>query len=204
MTETFKENRLQGFLRRLSSRPILFFGLMTVVLFIATAGIDVILDRVQRGPNWSDFAALSVILGFAVLFLLSSLGFILSLIPWTRPFMRWLLCDFWFRLFSWQGVRWTLAALAIFATLIALFYTEENWRGKHAWERCKAELEAKGVVLDWNAYIPPPVPDDQNVFAVPKMQEWFVGRGATELSRRLENPLTPLKLSVQRQLAYLP
>jgi hypothetical protein len=35
-------------------------------------------------------------------------------------------------------------------------------------------LEAKGEVLDWNAYIPPPVPDEQNIFKAPKMAEWFV------------------------------
>jgi hypothetical protein len=70
-------------------------------------------------------------------------------------------------------------------TLIALFYAEEDWRGKRAWEHCKRELEAKGEVLDWNQFIPPPVPDESNFFAAPKMQEWFVGRGETDLSKRL-------------------
>ena len=60
------------------------------------------------------------------------------------------------------------------ALLIALFYAEEDWRGKRAWEKCKRELEAKGEVLDWNAYIPPLVPDDQNIFKAPKMAKWFV------------------------------
>jgi hypothetical protein len=68
----------------------------------------------------------------------------------------------------WRILRRVLIGLAIFATLIAIFYTEENWRGKRAWEKCKRELEAKGVVLDWNAYIPPPVPDDQNFFKASK------------------------------------
>ena len=54
--------------------------------------------------------------------------------------------------------------MAILATLIAIFYAEEDWRGKHAWEKCKRELEAKGMVLDWEKFIPPPVPDDQNFF----------------------------------------
>jgi hypothetical protein len=76
--------------------------------------------------------------------------------------------------------------------LVALFYTEEDWRGKRAWENCKRDLKAKGEVLDWNAYIPPPVPDDQNFFKASKMQEWFVGRETTELSRRLANPKTAL------------
>src|ERR1035437_9452559 len=65
---------------------------------------------------------------------------------------------------GWRILRRILIGLAILATLIAIFYTEEDWRGKRAWENCKRELEAKGAVLDWNAYIPPPVPDDQNFF----------------------------------------
>ena len=64
--------------------------------------------------------------------------------------------------------RRVLVGLAIFATLIAIFYTEEDWRGKRAWENCKRELEAKGAVLDWNNFIPPPVPDDQNFFKASK------------------------------------
>jgi hypothetical protein len=67
-----------------------------------------------------------------------------------------------------------ILVLAGLVVLAALFYAEEDWRGKRAWEKCKAELEAKGEVLDWNAYIPPPVPDDQNFFKTPKMANWFV------------------------------
>ena len=65
---------------------------------------------------------------------------------------------------GWRILRRILIGLAILATLIAIFYAEEDWRGKRAWENCKRELEAKGAVLDWNKYIPPPVPDDQNFF----------------------------------------
>ena len=89
------------------------------------------------------------------------------------------------RFFSWRTLRRGLLVLAALITLVALFYTEENVRGKRAWEKCKRDLEAQGVVLNWDEYIPPPVPDDQNFFKAPKMREWFVGRGATELSKRL-------------------
>src|ERR1700690_492383 len=75
---------------------------------------------------------------------------------------------------GWRIPRRVLIALAVLATLIAIFYAEEDWRGKHAWENCKRELEAKGMVLDWDKFIPPPVPDDQNFFQAPKMTEWFV------------------------------
>ena len=69
--------------------------------------------------------------------------------------------------------RRVVFALAAVVTLLVLFYAEENWRGKRAWEQCRAELEAKGEVLDWNAYIPKPVPDDQNFMKVPLMDSWF-------------------------------
>jgi hypothetical protein len=65
---------------------------------------------------------------------------------------------------GWRIVRGIFIALAVLATLIALFYTEEDWRGKRAWENCKRELEAQGAVLDWNKFLPPSVPDDQNFF----------------------------------------
>ncbi|MGO8836670.1 MAG: hypothetical protein ACLQAH_02300 [Limisphaerales bacterium] len=69
---------------------------------------------------------------------------------------------------GWRMGRRALIGLAIFATLIAIFYTEEDWRGKRAWENCKRELEAKGMVLDWDKFIPPPLPDDQNFFKASK------------------------------------
>ncbi len=82
-------------------------------------------------------------------------------------------------------LRWTLLALAIWITLIGLFYTEENWRGKRAWEACKREAKAKGRELDWPKLIPPPVPDDQNFFKARNMQQWFTGRGGNTLSGKL-------------------
>src|SRR4051812_1885557 len=75
------------------------------------------------------------------------------------------------RVFS---LRVYLFLLACLATLIALFYAVENWRGKRAWETYRRELEAKGVKLDWAAYIPGPVPDEQNLFKAPKITEWFI------------------------------
>jgi len=100
--------------------------------------------------------------------------FIRRIISWLTPlvalerrFFRWL--------FTWQGIRRTLTGLAILATLAAIFYTEEDWRGKRAWENCKRDLEAKGEDLNWSDYIPAPVPDDQNFFtASPKIALRFV------------------------------
>jgi hypothetical protein len=71
-------------------------------------------------------------------------------------------------------LRRTVILLAGITAFIALFYAEENWRGKRAWENCNRELEAKGEILEWDKLMPPLVPDDQNFFMAPKMQEWFV------------------------------
>lgn len=65
---------------------------------------------------------------------------------------------------GWRLLRRILIALAVLATLVAAFYTEEDWRGKHDWEKCKAQLESQGVVLDWDKFIPPPVPEGQNFY----------------------------------------
>jgi hypothetical protein len=70
-------------------------------------------------------------------------------------------------------------------TLIAAFYAIEDWRGKRAWQECKRELQSRGVTIDWSLLAPPAVPDDQNFFKAPHMADWFVGRGATDLSKRL-------------------
>lgn len=86
--------------------------------------------------------------------------------------------------------RRILLALAALATLLAIFYTEENWRGKRAWQNYRHGLQAQGIVVDWAASIPPPVPDDQNILKAPKISEWFVKnapgmQSPNELSRHL-------------------
>jgi len=70
-------------------------------------------------------------------------------------------------LFSWRTLRRTLVALAGLLTLVALLITEENWRGKRAWDYYRQEWEAKGERFDLASVVPPPVPDEQNFFATP-------------------------------------
>ena len=52
-------------------------------------------------------------------------------------------------------------------TLIVLFYVEEDWRGARAWAATKAAWEAKGESLDPAKFVPPPIPDDENLAALP-------------------------------------
>ena len=119
-----------------------------LVFFIAIAGLiawfdlDAARRREHAPPYWQQC-------------LMAAAGATLALGLWM--FVR---CVF----ASWRNFRRLLVGLAIFATFVAIFYAEEDWRGKRAWENCKHELEAKGAVLDWDKFIPPSVPDDQNFF----------------------------------------
>lgn len=63
--------------------------------------------------------------------------------------------------------KWFLLSLACLAALIAGFYLVENTRGKLAWERFKAQQEAKGEKFDYRAFVPPQVPWEQNFAMTP-------------------------------------
>ena len=77
---------------------------------------------------------------------------------------------------GWRWPRRILITLAVLATLVAIFYAEEDWRGKHDWESYKHELEARGEKLDWQAFVPPAVPDDQNFFTAPIFTNMLDGK----------------------------
>jgi len=80
---------------------------------------------------------------------------------------------------SWGCLKFVLWTV----TLIVLFYVEEDWRGARAWAATKAEWEAKGESFDLNKLIPPPVPDDQNLAAIPlfKMEPAKDDKGNSDL-----------------------
>jgi hypothetical protein len=113
-------------------------------------------------------------------------------------FIRWLFCR--------RNLKRSLFGLACFATLIALLYAEEDWRGKHDWQKFKHEEEAKGEHFDFASMVPPPVPDDQNFALAPiwvesmkatlgpkNSRQWFGDRyaedGRTNFADRLYMPL---------------
>jgi hypothetical protein len=70
-------------------------------------------------------------------------------------------------LFSWRVIKRVLQGVAVIMGLVALFYLEEDWRGKHAWNKYRREWEAKGESFDFASFVPPPVPDDQNFALAP-------------------------------------
>jgi hypothetical protein len=81
-----------------------------------------------------------------------------------------------FRRFSRKVERvteWGLIGIVALKMAFLVFCIEESWRGPHVWENYKHELEAKGESFDWDAMIPPRVPDSQNFFSAPMMSEWF-------------------------------
>jgi hypothetical protein len=63
--------------------------------------------------------------------------------------------------------RWSAGTLAGLAGLTVLFYAEENWRGKRAWENYRLTAEARGERFSWATFATNTVPDDQNFFKAP-------------------------------------
>jgi len=70
---------------------------------------------------------------------------------------------------SWRYFIWLLAGLV----LIALFYAEENWRGKRAWQKYKRQMAARGEPLDPLSVVPPPVPMSENFAMTPMLAPLF-------------------------------
>lgn len=116
------------------------------------------------GKGWRGDSATSLRLSVALLLVWTTLLLLLLWIPFhalgRRAFWR-------------AALRQSLFAAAVLATLIALFYAEENWRGRRQWERFRAEWEAKGVKFSIAEVMPPPVPDDQNMAMHPLFKPVF-------------------------------
>lgn len=82
----------------------------------------------------------------------------------------------------------TVFLTAALLTLIASFYIIEDWRGRRAWERCQQELRAQGEKLDWAAYVPARVPDEQNFIKTPLLEAvGYRGRVDTNVWRPFAN-----------------
>ena len=76
----------------------------------------------------------------------------------------------WFKRLSVTGRCLVLVGVLLVA--ICALFGEENWRGRRAWAVCRRDLEAKGA-LDWQKFVPPAIPDDQNFAATPFLAPLF-------------------------------
>ena len=158
----------------LSARLVTLVGL-TGLMFLATLFC---LSRDQSPPPslpvvWAISIGIALVLSFS----------------WA--FIRWLCC--------WRNFKRFLFGLACFATLIALFYAEEDWRGKHAWEKFKRDWEAKGERFDVASVIPPAVPDDQNFALTPIMAstyEMYFDKAGHDLKPPNTNVVNRLRMTV--------
>lgn len=105
------------------------------------------------------------------------------------------------RLCCWRNFRRFLWGLAGLSVLMALFYAEENLRGKWAWEKFKREWEAKGEKFDLVSLAPPPVPDDQNFALSPIVAGGYrhaLNRNGRSIRPRKSNVANPLEMSLRR------
>jgi hypothetical protein len=88
--------------------------------------------------------------------------FLLALLFIIKPFQVLIR-----KLFCWRNIIRSLLVFALLILLVALFYVEEDCRGRWDWEIYKHEMEAKGEKLEFTDFVPAPVPDDQNFALTP-------------------------------------
>jgi len=151
------------------------FWIVIVLLFVVCLLLSLTMLADGRYPS-SVLTAATVISGAASLYL----------------FIRWL-CH-------WRTFKRFLFVTVCLATLIALFYAEENWRGRHAWEKYRQEQEAKGEKFSLKDFIPPLPPNDQNFATTPVIASCYesmidttgheVRPHLTNVVNRLEMPIT--------------
>lgn len=106
-------------------------------------------------------------------------------------FVRWLCC--------WRNLKRAVFSLAFLATLIALFYAEENWRGWRTWENFRHEWEAKGERFDLASVVPPAVPDEKNFARTPVVAssyEWLLDKNGRKLAKPDTNLVNRLDIDL--------
>ncbi len=82
------------------------------------------------------------------------IGFPTFLLAWIPPVRRLLA----------RVLNYKLLVIAIIATLVALFYAIENWRGRAAWRAFQTQAAANGLTFDAEKIIPPEIPPALNMF----------------------------------------
>ncbi|MGA2173368.1 MAG: hypothetical protein ABSH38_00150 [Verrucomicrobiota bacterium] len=96
-------------------------------------------------------------------------------------------------------------AIISLAALVLLFYAEEDWRGKRAWEQFKQHWEAKGERFDWASVIPPPVPDNENFALAPivfSSYAAYVDKEGRRINPPNTNAINRLQMSIPHKSEY--
>lgn len=152
--------RLKEALKHAWTEPRHFFFWLALLSF---GGMALLLAGQLMMPYDIQKGALGLMIGFLQLgcvvgFVVGFPAFVLAWIPPLRRLLAWLLAR-------------RFIVLAAIITLVALAYTVENWRGRHAWNEYRRAQEAKGEKFDLLAFAPEPVPADQNFFESPLWQD---------------------------------
>jgi len=169
------DEKPKGFWKNsLGRNPFIFCLLVAVSGATIVAGIGAACGLASDVPKFaSAWAALVLFIGLLV------------------ATIRWLCCR--------KNLRRFLFSVACFATLVALFYAEENWRGWHAWNQFKHEWEAKGEKFNFTDFVPPPVPDDQNFAFAPVVASSYammLDKSGHEIKPRNTNVVNRLQLDI--------
>lgn len=149
-------------------RAWLIFALATFVIALIVGWLTSWLTNFFR-LSFREWLSVS-----GIIFLYSAI--IATLFLWLWMFIRWLFCR--------RNLKRSLFGLACFVTLVALFYAEENWRGKHEWQKFQDEWKAKGENFDYASLVPPAVPNDQNFAMAPIIVESIEAAGGSNVTRQ--------------------
>ncbi|HEY5346048.1 MAG TPA: hypothetical protein VIK62_06860 [Verrucomicrobiae bacterium] len=170
-------------------KPLKLSGLLMawLILMAATLFVFLLIFLILGGSFVKTFNLSDLTKTLVASLIVATVAFCLWL------FIRWLGC--------WRNFKRFLFGLACFATLIALFYVEEDWRGKHDWENFKHEWEAKGEHFDFVSVIPPAVPDGQNFAMAPivaSSYETYFDKSGHEVYPRNTNVVDRLSMITWR------
>jgi hypothetical protein len=146
--------------------PVKGLSKFAFVIAVSTLGLFVIIFCLGMISAKTESLTANIVQAFALsLILVLAAALILLLLRWLG---------------RWKNLRRLLFALVCVMTAMGLFYAEENWRGKRAWENYRHEREAKGEKFDRADFIPPPVPNEQNFAMTPFLAPLFDFKPGTQ------------------------
>lgn len=164
-------------------RTVIIFGIRLMMFTLAALCAIVVFPRMWRAcpqtpRGWTILGLICLTLSVLTVCLLAANG----TINWDDSFSRWF-CFFllislvvyghvYLFIVSLPGflravirhrvLQKVLLAVVVVIGLLMAFRLEENVRGRHAWQRCLADLKAQGESFSPEDFAPPAVPPEQN------------------------------------------